>query len=408
MDRALDLASPPAAGSLVGVLGAGFMGTGIAASALARGYRVRLFDIRPEALGRAVASCRRQLASGAPAPAAEIAIQRLLPTLALNGLARAGVVVEAIVEEEGPKRELLALVEPWVPADSLLASNTSTIPIAKLAAGLARPERVLGLHFFSPVQRMPLVEIVRHAGTAPWAIERAQAFVRSLGKTPIVVADGPGFYTSRILSPYLGQALALLAEGWDIPAVDAAARALGFPVGPLELLDEVGIDIAAHAARTMAEAYPERMPQARAWRQLLEAGRFGRKRGQGFYDYKRSRKRPDAELREVLGIRRTARGKALEENSERLLWAMVAEALRCLEDGTLANASDGDLGACLGLGFPPRLGGPFRLVSQRGPAAVRDRLVALERAHGPAFAPPAILDSWPTEPAPAARGLNQA
>ena len=247
---------------------------------------------------------------------------------------------------------------------------------------------------------MRLVEIVRHPGAADPFVERARAFARSLDRVPIVVRDSPGFYTSRALAPYLAQGIQLLHEGWDTLEVDAAGRAAGFPVGPLELLDEVGIDVALHAAQVMADAFPGRMPKPQELKRLLEAGRFGRKRGQGFYDYKAPRKLPDPEVREILGIVARARGRARAENGERLLWALVAEAARCLEDGTLASARDGDLGAVLGIGFPAYLGGPFRFLESVGADAAAAKLGDLAERHGAAFAPPAlpVLSAAPPPP----------
>jgi 3-hydroxyacyl-CoA dehydrogenase/enoyl-CoA hydratase/3-hydroxybutyryl-CoA epimerase len=374
----------------IGILGAGFMGAGIAAEAVRRDFRVRLHDLRPDALGAALAACAKSVRVGrAGAPRF---LGNASATFELWGFSRAGIVIEAIVEDEEAKRALLAAVEPQLSPSAILASNTSTIPISRLAAGLRHPNRFLGLHFFSPVAKMPLVEVVRHPGTADVFLERARGFVAALGKTPIVVRDGPGFYTTRILTPYLAQAVELLREGWSIVEIDAAAREAGFPVGPLELLDEVGIDVAAGAARTMAEAFPERMPLPREWKRLLESGRFGRKRGQGFYDYKNKSKRPDPEIRELLEIDARARGRARRENGERLLWAMVVEAVRCLEDGTLERPADGDVGAVLGLGFPPDLGGPFRWLDAAGPAAAAERLAKLAAAHGPVFAVPPLLE----------------
>ena len=380
------LPSRNAAGAPLGILGAGLMGSGIAAAAVRRGLAVRILDQRPEALGKAIAYCCR----GEGRRAQELR-RRIQPTLEARGFARCALVVEAVVEELDAKRALLAEIEAQLSPGAILASNTSTIPIARLAAGLRHPNRVLGMHFFSPADKMPLVEIIRHAATAEVFVERARGFAAALGKTPIVVRDGPGFYTSRILTPYLLQGLELLREGWSIAEVDAAGREAGFPVGPLELLDEVGIDVAANAGRTMSEAFPERMPLPREWKRLLEAGRFGRKRGQGFYDYKGKTKRADHDVLEVLGIAAKARGRARRENGERLLYAMSAEAVRCLEDGTLERPADGDVGAILGLGFPAFLGGPFRWLDARGLPAVAARLAELEKRHGPAFAPPPRL-----------------
>ncbi|MGE5234657.1 MAG: 3-hydroxyacyl-CoA dehydrogenase NAD-binding domain-containing protein [Acidobacteriota bacterium] len=382
---------------LVGVLGAGFMGSGIAAAAARSGHHVRMIDNRPEALAKGLAFVRQRAESagrrGGRSGRAEVerVFARVSPSTSLCGFQRAELVVEAVVEDLETKRAVLREIEPQLALACVLASNTSTIPIAELARGLRHPNRVLGLHFFSPVHRMPLVEIVRHPGTADPFVTRAQAFVRGLGKTPIVVRDGPGFYTSRILAPYLAEGAHLLLEGCGIREIDMAGRAAGFPVGPLELLDEVGIDIAAHAARTLAAAFPERMSDPREFKRLVEEGRLGRKVGQGFYDYKGKRKRPDDWVVEVLGARRSAAKPSPQEQRDRLLLAMVAEAVRCLEDGILESPRDGDIGAIFGLGFPPFLGGPFRYLDSLGAEVAVKRLEELASRRGAVFTPPAQL-----------------
>ena len=382
---------------LVGVLGAGFMGSGIAAAAARSGHHVRMIDNRPEALAKGLAFVRQRAESagrrGGRSGRGEVerVFARVSPSTALCGFQRAELVIEAVVEDLETKRAVLREIEPQLALSCVLASNTSTIPIAELARGLRYPNRVLGLHFFSPVHRMPLVEIVRHPGTADPFVTRAQAFVRGLSKTPIVVRDGPGFYTSRILAPYLAEGASLLLEGCGIHEIDMAGRAAGFPVGPLELLDEVGIDVAAHAARTLAAAFPERMPDPREFKRLVEEGRLGRKVGQGFYDYKGKRKRPDDWVVEVLGAKRSAAKPSPQEQRDRLLLAMVAEAVRCLEDGILESPRDGDIGAIFGLGFPPFLGGPFRYLDSLGAEAAVKRLEELASRRGAVFTPPARL-----------------
>lgn len=382
----------------VGVLGSGLMGRGIAVAAARAGHVVRLHDPDPEALGRALAEGARAFAgqrrrgrwSGGEERAASA---RLQPAASPTGFASCRLVVEAIVEDLDAKRSLLARLAVELPASALIASNTSTLPIARLAEGLPAPERVLGLHFFSPVAKMPLVEIVRHPGTSEEAVERARRFVASLGKTPVVVADGPGFYTTRILAPYLAEGAAQVAAGVPIVEVDAAARSVGFPVGPLALVDEVGIDVAARAARTLAEAFPERMPSADPFDRLVAGGRTGRKGGLGFYDYRNRVKRADPAARAALAIEPSpAPTRARAELGERLLLAMAAEAVRCLEVGIVASPTDGDLAAVLGLGFPPGLGGPFRWLDRLGAAPACDRLSRLHEASGsPLFEPPARL-----------------
>ncbi len=380
----------------LGVLGAGFMGSGIAAAAARAGYRVRLMDSSPESLERGVAFCEKRFASlvrrGKLNPAAAAAAAaRVVAGDNLDGFEEADLVVEAVVEDAEIKRRLLAELEARLGPEAILGSNTSTIPIARLAGALERPERLVGIHFFSPVHRMPLVEVIRHPGSSTEAVRRAVALAARLGKTPIVVADGPGFYTSRILSPYLAQGLALLLEGAGIAEVDAAARAAGFPVGPLELLDEVGIDVAAKAAGTMAAAFPDRMPSPGGFRRLVEEGRLGRKAGRGFYDYSGKSKRPDPAVLALLDGERSAARLEPRAAGERLMLAMAVEAVRCLEDGILAAPRDGDVGAVLGLGFPPFTGGPFRHLDALGISTALARLEELSTAHGPVFEPPGLL-----------------
>ena len=384
----------------LGVLGAGFMGSGVAAAAARAGYRVRLMDSSAESLERGVAFCRKRFASlarrGKLRPEeAEAASERILAGGTLDGFEEVDLVVEAVVEDAEVKKALLAELEPLLGSDAIVGSNTSTIPIGTLAAALERPERLVGIHFFSPVHRMPLVEVIRHPGSSEAAVKRAVTLAALLNKTPIVVADGPGFYTSRILSPYLAQGAALLLEGAGIAEVDDAARAAGFPVGPLELLDEVGIDVAAHAARTMAEAFPDRMPAPDGFRRLVEEGRLGRKAGRGFYDYSEKKKRPDLEVLKLLEGERSPAPVDRAAAGERLVLAMAAEAVRCLEEGILDRPRDGDVGAVLGLGFPPFTGGPFRYLDARGASEAVARLEALAAAHGPVFEPPARLRRMP-------------
>ncbi|MCL4838923.1 MAG: enoyl-CoA hydratase/isomerase family protein [Thermoanaerobaculia bacterium] len=385
----------PARG-LVGVLGAGFMGAGIAAAAARADHPVRLLDAQPEALARGLGRCHARFAEAArrgrlaPQEARRL-FARIAPALSPTGFARAELVVEAIVEELEPKRALLAAIEPQLAPGAVIASNTSTLPIAELARGLARPERVLGLHFFSPVHRMPLVEVVRQPATGDEAVARALAFVRGLGKTPVVVRDGPGFYTTRILAPYLAEAGRLLLAGAPAVAVDRAGREAGFPVGPLTLLDEVGIDIALHAARTLAAAFGARMPVPEPFARLVEAGRLGRKSGRGFHDYRGRRKRVDREALALLGVPAKRWLPPSGEIADRLRFAMAVEAVRCLEEGIVAAPADGDVAAVLGLGFPPFLGGPFRFLDALGAAAAVARLEALAASAGPAFAPPDLL-----------------
>ncbi len=367
----------------LGIVGGGFMGSGIARVALRQGLTVRVHDRRPEALARLVGSLssRRPSRKGTGTPDA----WRLTTSLEPLGYSRCDLVIEAVSEDLAIKHAVLQTIEAEVREVTVLASNTSTIPIAQIARGLRYPNRVIGLHFFSPVERMPLVEIVRHPTAGDPFVARARSFVRSLGKTPIVVRDGPGFFTTRVLAPYLAQGAQLVVEGASIRQVDRAARDFGFPVGPLELLDEVGLDVALAAASTLAAAFPDRMPAPREFRALIENGRLGRKVGRGFYDYRSGRKRADPTVEDLLARDEPRRSPTLAAISERLVWAMVAEAWRTLDEGIVASADDGDLAAVLGLGFPAWRGGPFRFVRDLPAGVAEDRMRRLAEHHGAAF-----------------------
>jgi 3-hydroxyacyl-CoA dehydrogenase/enoyl-CoA hydratase/3-hydroxybutyryl-CoA epimerase len=380
----------------VGVVGAGLMGGGIAQVAARRGHVVRLNDTDPRAIARSLAAAARAWRASERAhrmtrSERSTAESRLQAAPLLDALGACDVVIEAVVEELEVKRALFARLAARHGAATILASNTSTIPIARLASGLPAPERVLGLHFFSPVAKMPLVEIVRHEETSAEAIERARRFVAALGKTPIVVADGPGFYTSRVVGALTGQAAAMLDEGASVHAVDEAGRRAGFPVGPLTLLDEVGLDVAARAARTLRDAFPARFAPPDRLDEWVADGRLGRKSGQGFYSYVRGRKRVAAAAEPAARAVRASSAAERDETAERLRFSLAAEAVRCLEEGILASASDGDLGAVLGLGFPPETGGPFRWLDGLGAAPAVERLARLAERHGAIFAPPAML-----------------
>jgi 3-hydroxyacyl-CoA dehydrogenase / enoyl-CoA hydratase / 3-hydroxybutyryl-CoA epimerase len=382
-------AAAPGPSPRVGVVGAGLMGSGIAQVAARRGHAVRLVDLDGTALGRALAkaehawdeSLRRHRMTPAERRAARAHLQ---PAGDLAALGFCDVVVEAIVEDLEAKRALFTELAAQLDERTLLASNTSTLPIASLAEGSPAPERVLGLHFFSPVERMPLVEIVRHPGASDDTIARARSFVAALGKTGIVVADGPGFYTTRVIGAWTAQAAAMVEEGVAPRAVELAGRRAGFPVGPLALLDEVGLDVAARAARTLHTAFRERFPAPEALDARVAEGRLGRKSGRGFYLYAERGKR-------LIGAGTPLAAAAGERLALRLRHALAVEAVRCLEEGILGSATDGDLGAVLGLGFPPETGGPFRWLDAVGAAAAVTTLDELAQAHGAQFDPPSLL-----------------
>jgi 3-hydroxyacyl-CoA dehydrogenase/enoyl-CoA hydratase/3-hydroxybutyryl-CoA epimerase len=272
----------------------------------------------------------------------------------------------------------------------VIGSNTSSLPIGELARDCRRAGRVLGMHFFSPVHRMPLLEVVVTAQAEAPATATAVGFGRRLGKHVIVVRDGPGFYTTRALAPYLNEAARLLEEGARIEDVDDAQTAFGFPVGPLALLDEVGIDVGAKVAHVLHERLGARLAPPGSLARVTEDGRLGRKSGRGFYRYD-GRKRPDVSVYELLPSGASRRPFAAREIQERLLFAFLNEAARCLQDEVLRSPRDGDVGAVFGLGFPPFLGGPFRQLDQLGARFVVEVLERLQASHGERFAPTPLL-----------------
>lgn len=364
----------------LGVVGAGVMGAGIAGVAARRGVAVRLADTRRAALDAALVAHRlesekRLRARRIERHEARATLDRLDATVDIATLRHCDAVVEAIVEDLAKKRELLALLEQHVSGDCLLATNTSSLPVGELQRGLSRPERVVGLHFFNPVERMPLVEVVRGERTDASSVARAAALALALEKTPVVVADVPGFLVNRVLGPYLDEALALLSGGVPAELVDAALRAFGMPMGPLELLDEVGFDVAAHAARTLASAYGARMGPGDRLDAAIAAGTLGRKSGRGFHLHVagRARLRPDAAtLVERSGTRASLA--TPDAVARRLVLATVAEAFRSLEARVVATEDELDLAFVLGTGFAPFRGGPLRHARTVGLARVVDEL----------------------------------
>ena len=383
----------------LGVVGGGFMGAGVAGVSLAH-CPVVVKDIADGVLSscmRAVAGgLDKQVRSGAVARIdRDRRLSRLFLTTDPAELAGCDLVVEAVFEEVELKRKVLAEVEAAIGDEAVVASNTSALPIAGIAAEARRPERVLGMHYFSPVHQMPLLELVVAPRTAPWAVDTARAFGVAQGKTVIAVKDGPGFYTTRILAAYLNEAMLVLEEGAAIEDVDAALKDFGFPVGPIALLDEVGIDVGAHVARDLGGAFAARgLSSSPLLPRLAEAGYRGRKNRKGFYLYpaggKKGRKKVNTEVYAFFGgagRRRVPR----PEIAERLGLTMINEAAHCLEEGVIAEPRDGDLGAVMGLGFPPFSGGPFHFVDHEGAGRIVDRLHGLTERLGPRFTTAGIL-----------------
>ncbi len=405
--------------SLLGVLGAGVMGGGIGQLAARRGIAVYLKDIRHEAVANGLRHARELFDAAVrrrrtDRREAERAMERIGGGVGYAGLSGADVVVEAVVERLEVKREVLQEVEQHVRPGCLIATNTSSLSVADMATALEHPERFLGMHFFNPVDRMPLVEVVRAPRTAERAVATIYGLALRLGKVPIVVADGPGFLVNRILGPYLNEGGFLLGEGLGIEEIDRVAVAFGMPMGPLRLIDEVGIDVATHAGASLHAALGERLAPAPALVEIAATGRLGRKGGRGFYVYEKGKERgPDPEVRRELRLERSrvpAGGRPDErEIRQRLVLSMVNEAARVLEDGIVPRAADVDLAMIMGTGFPPFRGGLLRCADQLHPRTALDALRALEARHGPRFAPAPLLvrlaeedrgfyDAFPSEP----------
>lgn len=390
----LPRAAPPRE---IAIVGAGLMGSGIAQAAAIGGAEVRLRDLDDAAVGRGLAAVRKLTTDAGRKGVVERrevprVIARVTGTTDLSGFRRADLAIEAVFEELGLKQRVLADLEGAMADDAVIASNTSAIPIADIARGARRPERVVGMHFFSPVHRMALVEVVRPDAADPGAIARVVAAAQAMGKTAIVVRDGPGFYTTRIIGTMLGEAAALLGEGASIGGLDAAMTAFGWPIGPFALMDEVGLTVARHAGETVARSLGA-PAGANPVQVLTDAGLTGKRGGEGFYRYAGREREPSARAAALLaaaGIGATPSAADPAALAERLTLLFVNAAAACLDDGMLRSPAEGDLGAVLGLGFPPFLGGPFRYADARR-VWMRDRLLALADRHGPRYAPAASL-----------------
>jgi 3-hydroxyacyl-CoA dehydrogenase/enoyl-CoA hydratase/3-hydroxybutyryl-CoA epimerase len=379
------------------VLGAGIMGGGIAQLIADKGIPVRLKDLRGDALLTALRQAgkiwREQVERRRLTP--REMRQRLgfiAPTLDDSGLSRVDIVLEAVVENVEVKQKVLAAMEERIGPRTVFASNTSTIPISDIAARAVRPERVVGMHFFNPVHRMPLVEVIAGQRSSPEAVSTVHAFALELGKVPVVVRDAPGFLVNRILMLYFNEALRFLAEGVTIDDADRAMVAFGLPMGPFALMDEIGLDTGQHAAAVLEGAFGKRIGAATpVLSAIVAAGRLGKKNGKGFYQYKNGkRSRPDPAVPKLAGAV-TPLQLPVETLQERMVLAMVNEAAICLEDGVVRDPRDLDVAMVYGTGFPPFRGGLLRYADSIGPAVLVDRLSRLADAHGERFRPAGLL-----------------
>jgi 3-hydroxyacyl-CoA dehydrogenase / enoyl-CoA hydratase / 3-hydroxybutyryl-CoA epimerase len=392
----------------VAMLGAGLMGGGIAYVTLNAGLPVRLKDRDDASVARGVKYVADILDEDVKRKKLtrierEKKLALLTATTDYSGMKGTDLVIEAVFEDLAVKHAVVHEIEAECKPGVIIASNTSSIPIGKIAAAAKHPENVVGMHYFSPVHKMPLLEVIQTKQTSPEVVATAVAIGKKQGKTVIVVNDGYGFYTSRILGPLMSEASYMLMEGAPIDFIDKAMTAWGWPVGPIALLDEVGIDVAAHVGPIMLEAFGDRLAPPPTMAKLIADDRKGRKNKRGFYLYsdesrKKGRgKRVDESIYAVLGLAvpdpKVKPAILREEVQMRCSLQFVNEAMHCYGEGILRSVRDGDIGAVFGLGFPPFRGGPFRYTDAVGPALVLKRIQDYEQRFGKRWAPaPALVE----------------
>ena len=354
----------------LGIIGAGLMGAGIAYVAARAGIEVVLLDQNQESAekGKAYSSNILDKAIARKRSTEEkkqALLANITPTSQYSNLQGCDLVVEAVFEDMKVKADATQLAEAQLDDKAIFATNTSTLPISDLAKASKNADRFIGIHFFSPVDKMPLAEIIAHDKTSDQTISTTVAFAKKQGKTPIVVKDKAGFYVNRILAPYMNEAAMLLLDGYSIEALDKAMVKFGFPVGPMQLLDEVGIDVGSKIGPILQAELGERFAPPAAFSKLIDDGRLGKKANKGFYQYntksKSKKKQVDESVYSLLDLK-VSNKLVSKVQVERCVYMMLNEAARCLDEGIVRNARDGDIGAIFGIGFPPFLGGPFQYI----------------------------------------------
>lgn len=389
----------------IGVVGAGLMGAGIAYHCAKLGIETVLIDRDQAAAdkGKAYSAKRleKDIAKGRMTQdKADAILARIHPTTDYAGLADVELVVEAVFEDRGIKAEITRKLDAVLPAHAVIASNTSALPIGELAEAGAHPENFIGMHFFSPVERMPLVEIIRGRKTSPETLARALDLVQAMKKTPIVVNDGPGFFTSRFIGAYINESLAMVTEGVNPALIENAAKMAGIPVGPLTVSDEIGLDTAYHASQQRKKDEGDAFkptPTFRLVEKLVgELGRHGRKNGKGFFEYAADGSKklwPGlAELFPPLAEQPT-----VDEVKARMLYAQLVDAAKAMAEGVLIDPADGDVGSILGVGFPAYLGGPFSMMDTIGIDKVVAECDRLAARYGAQYAAPQLLRDMAAE-----------
>lgn len=391
------------------ILGAGFMGAGIASVAIQQGTMVRMKDADHGRVAKglsAVSAVVRERLTRRQITKVQFSdtMSLLGGTTDYSGFGNVDLVIEAVFEDLDVKHQVLREAEAEMKPSAIFASNTSTIPIERIAAAAERPERVLGMHFFSPVHKMPLLEVITTETTDRGVTASAVAYGKKLGKTVIVVKDGAGFYVNRILTPYINEAGRLLDQGAAIDAVDNALLDFGFPVGPITLVDEVGLDVGSKAGKIMHDAFGERFAPPSSMQAVVAAGRIGRKAKKGFYLYDEEGTKGEVDqsvyallapgARETTATASQSQTRAQiprAEIQQRTILPMLNEATRCLWEGVIRSPRDGDIGAVFGFGFPPFRGGPFRYIDKLGAAEVVRQLEELNDRFPGRFEPSELL-----------------
>ena len=378
------------------VIGAGVMGAGIAQWISARKLPVILRDINTEQVAKGMAGIAKIYRDGAkrhvftPREARD-GMDRVFPAPVEVPLRNVDLVIEAAVENLDLKKKIFRRLDELVSDETILATNTSALPVSELAAATRRPERVIGLHFFNPVHRMQLVEIVAARQTSPETLQRVVSFAQQIGKLPVVVKDSPGFLVNRILMPYLVEAGNLLEHGASLASLDEAMLDFGMPMGPMRLIDEVGVDVALHVAQTLAASFGDRMKVPVLLGKMVEGGLLGRKNGRGFYLHSKSKEAEPNPAGAALVQSRSAANLSREELQERMVFLMVNEAARCLEEAVVTEPADVDFAMIMGTGFAPFRGGPLRYADALGLEKIVGAMDFLVDAGTPQFEPCGLL-----------------
>lgn len=385
----------------IGILGGGLMGGGIAfVTATKANLPARIKDISDKGIAQALNYSWKALSAKVSkkrlsARERQRQMGLLSGSLDYSGFHQSNIIVEAVFEDLALKQKMVADIEGVGKGKIIFASNTSSLPIHKIAETAKYPEKVIGLHYFSPVEKMPLVEVIPHENTDEKTIATTVAFAKKQGKVAIVVGDKPGFYVNRILAPYISEALTCLVQGEPIENIDKALVQFGFPVGPIQLLDEVGIDIGTKITPILVNAFGERFASPPAVDAIIADNRKGRKNGRGFYLYAKhalpfslgkNKKQPDPAIYRLLQIK-PKNQLSSSEITERCLLLMLNEAVRCLDENIIKQPRDGDIGAVFGIGFPPFFGGPFRYMDSMGTTMVAEKLNQLADKYGEKYRP---------------------